>query len=154
MNKKMPIIHVTDLYHPAQDPDDHFDLATLFALPEVEIKAVLLDATQRFIDGIPNEDYPRDPGYASVNQLSYLTGISFPVAVGPMQLLKSVDDDISDRPPKEQAAVNLLLKILSESDQKVIITCVGSVRIISAAYNRNSDLMFSKVESIYLNGYY
>ena len=58
MNKKMPIIHVTDLYHPAQDPDDHFDLATLFALPEVEIKAVLLDATQRFIDGIPNEDYP------------------------------------------------------------------------------------------------
>ena len=26
------LIHITDLYHPHEDPDDHFDLAQIFAL--------------------------------------------------------------------------------------------------------------------------
>ena len=29
----VPVIYCTDLFHPHDDPDDHFDLATLFALP-------------------------------------------------------------------------------------------------------------------------
>ena len=39
----VPVIYCTDLFHPHDDPDDHFDLATLFALPELEVKAILLD---------------------------------------------------------------------------------------------------------------
>ena len=149
--KKIPVIHITDLYLPPQDPDDHFDLATLFALPEFEIKAVLLDATERFINGKLNEDYPRDPGFISVNQLSYLTGKSFPVAVGPKIPLKSITDDVSDRSLREQSAINLLLEILSASEEKLIITCVGSVRIISAAFNRNAKIMKTKISAVYLN---
>jgi len=34
---KIPIIYSTDLYQPHEDPDDHVDLATLFALDEFEI---------------------------------------------------------------------------------------------------------------------
>lgn len=33
---KIPFIHTTDLYSPPQDPDDHVDLATVFALPELD----------------------------------------------------------------------------------------------------------------------
>ena len=40
---KIPIIHSTDLFHPHVDPDDHFDLATLFAVKEFDIKGIVLD---------------------------------------------------------------------------------------------------------------
>ena len=39
----VPVIHCTDLFHPHDDPDDHFDLATLYAMPELDIKGVVLD---------------------------------------------------------------------------------------------------------------
>ncbi|NLF07816.1 MAG: hypothetical protein GX594_07525, partial [Pirellulaceae bacterium] len=42
--KKIPIIHSTDLFHPHDDPDDHYDLATLFALDEFDIKGIVLDS--------------------------------------------------------------------------------------------------------------
>ena len=43
----VPIIYTTDLYHPHDDPDDHFDLATLFALPEFDIRAIVIDMGAR-----------------------------------------------------------------------------------------------------------
>jgi hypothetical protein len=36
---EVPILYSSDLYHPHEDPDDHFDLATLFSLNTVEIGA-------------------------------------------------------------------------------------------------------------------
>ena len=41
---KIPIIHSTDLFHPHVDPDDHFDLAILFAIKEFDIKGIILDS--------------------------------------------------------------------------------------------------------------
>ena len=41
---QIPIVHYTDLFHPPDDPDDHVDLATLFALPEFDIRATELPA--------------------------------------------------------------------------------------------------------------
>ena len=40
---RVPVILSTDLMHPHDDPDDHFDLATLYAMPEMDIKGVVLD---------------------------------------------------------------------------------------------------------------
>ena len=40
---KIPLIQTTDLFHPPADPDDHLDLATVFALDEFDVRAVLLD---------------------------------------------------------------------------------------------------------------
>jgi hypothetical protein len=40
---RVPIIYSSDLYHPPQDPDDTYDLATLFALGEFDIRAIVLD---------------------------------------------------------------------------------------------------------------
>ena len=33
---KVPFIHQTDLFRPHNDPDDHWDLATLYALGATE----------------------------------------------------------------------------------------------------------------------
>ena len=41
--RTVPVIYCTDLFHPHVDPDDHFDLATLYAMPELEIKGIVLD---------------------------------------------------------------------------------------------------------------
>jgi len=32
VNKKTPMLHVTDLFRPHIDPDDHWDLACVYAL--------------------------------------------------------------------------------------------------------------------------
>ena len=39
----VPILYTTDLLHPHADPDDHFDIATLFGMPEFDIRGVVFD---------------------------------------------------------------------------------------------------------------
>ena len=41
--RPVPLIDITDLYHPPQDPGDNLDLIAAYALPEVDLKAVILD---------------------------------------------------------------------------------------------------------------
>ena len=42
---KVPVIVITDLYFPGQDIGDNFDLVTPFSLPQVDLKAIILDVT-------------------------------------------------------------------------------------------------------------
>ena len=62
---KSPILHSTDLFHPHGDPDDHYDLACLFALKEFDIKAIVLDL---------GEHQATRPGRPPVEQMMYITG--------------------------------------------------------------------------------
>ena len=44
--KKIPVLHVTDLFRPHNDPDDHWDLACIYALAhqgDIDLKGVLID---------------------------------------------------------------------------------------------------------------
>ncbi len=149
---KIPILHITDLYNPPQDPDDQIDLATVVALNEFDLKGVVLDITQKFIEGAPaGFDIPRDPGFVAVAQLSYLTGRSIPVAMGPTHPLKSLDDAALDRSLREQAGINLVLNVLQNSSQPVVISVVGSARVLTAAYNRNPELVRAKTRMVLLN---
>src|SRR5512143_562943 len=43
LSAPIPVIYSTDLMHPHDDPDDHFDLACLYAMPEADLRAVILD---------------------------------------------------------------------------------------------------------------
>ena len=62
-NNRIALVHVTDLYHPPQDPDDHIDLATVAALNEYGLKGVILDTTRKFLLASPaGFDIQRDPG--------------------------------------------------------------------------------------------
>lgn len=80
--RRLPVIDITDLYHPPQDVGDNLDLIAAFALPEVDLKAVILDVTARFrepVSGPPGDPYrdttgPREPGFIPVWQLNALFG--------------------------------------------------------------------------------
>ena len=69
----VPVIYCTDLFHPHDDPDDHFDLATLFALPELEVKAILLDQGDKQL---------QRPGAIPLRQMMLMTGRQAPFAIG------------------------------------------------------------------------
>ena len=138
----IPVIYGTDLFHPHVDPDDHFDLATLFALPELEVKAILLDQGVRQL---------KRPGAIPLQQMMQMTGRKVPFAIGLGQKLGSPADDGHEQPAEFQAAVNLLLKTLRESSAPVTIIAAGSVRDICAAWNREPALMKQKVGRLYLN---
>ena len=149
---KIPFIHITDLYHPPQDPDDHFDLATVMALPELDLKGVILDTTTRFLHASPQGfDIPREPGFVPVMQLSYLLGRSIPIAVGPFEPLRHEGDAGRDRVPVEQSGIELLLNILRASTVPVVISVVGSARVVAAAFFREPELMRAQTRAILLN---
>ncbi len=151
-DRRIPLVHVTDLYHPPQDPDDHLDLATIVALPEYDLRGVVLDITRKFLVPKPDGwDIARDPGYVSVAQLNHLTGRAVPAAMGPVDPLAHPADDARDRPAPEQAGIALLLDVLARSPEPVTISAVGSARVIAAAFNREPELMRAKTRTILLN---
>ena len=148
----IPLIHITDLYHPPQDPDDLLDLATVMALDEFDLKGVALDITHRFLVPAPaGFDIPRDPGFVPVTQLCYLMGRAVPVSIGPAEPLRNPADTAGDVPHRESAAIEMILGILEDSSQPVVISSVGSARILTAAFNREPRLVRQKVEYVVLN---
>lgn len=149
---KIPLLHITDLYHPPQDPDDQIDLATIVGLKEFDLRGVVLDVTRRFLEPAPaGWDLPRDPGYVPVVQLGHLIGRAIPVAMGPMEPLRDPGDSALDRPHAEQAGIALTLAVLESSPTPVTVSVVGSVRVLAAAYNRAPDLLRAKVRKVLLN---
>ena len=133
------MVYSTDLLHPHEDPDDHFDLACMFAMPEVDLRAVILDNLESQADR---------PGYKPVWQLNYLSGRHVPAVIGLNHKLKSPEDLALDQPAEHQNGVHLLLQTLRDSDEKVAIIFVGSARDTVVAYNREPALFRNKVRSI------
>lgn len=149
---RIPLLHITDLYHPPQDPDDLLDLLTVAALGEFDLNAVVLDVTRKFLEPAPSGfDIARDPGFTPVARLAHLLGRTIPVASGPIVALKSTNDTSADRPADEQTGIAMILEILSRSIEPVLISCVGSARVVTAAFNREPELLRSKVKAVVLN---
>jgi len=157
--RRVPIIDVTDMYQPFQDPGDNFDLLTAFALPEIDLKAVILDAHDSFRKRISDhpilhdsdKNGPRDPGFISVLQLNYIFNRNVPAAAGPFTMMTSPGDKILDIPGFQQQGVELILEVLQESPEPVTILSFGSARPIAVAYNRNPQLFQIKVKRILLS---
>jgi len=142
--KPIPFIHTTDLYNPPQDPDDHVDLATVYALPELDLRAVILDPSRRFVGQL-------DPGFVPVAQMNYLTGRAVPVAAGPIDPLRSPSDTAKDRPRREQAGIELLVDAVRRCEEPAFVSVVGSARVIAAAWNREPKLLQQKVRAVLVN---
>lgn len=139
----MRVIHITDLFNPPGDPDDHFDLLTLLSMRHLPVAGVVIDHTvQRGL-----------PGTATVARAAELCGRDpLPCAVGLTRPLQSVSDTGTDQPPGEQAAVELILSCLHRApDHSVIFTLVGSLRDLAAAYNREPALFQAKVARLMVN---
>jgi len=140
--KRVPLIYGTDLFHPHDDPDDHLDLANVFALREIDIKGIILDLGLR---------QQKKPGRIPVEQLLALSKRRVPYAIGLAEQLKSPEDKGLDQPQEFQAGTELLLKILRESEEPVHMLLAGSVRDLAAAFNREPELLRKKLASVHIN---
>ena len=153
MPRRVPIIDCTDLYHPHQDVGDNFDMVAAYALPEVDLRAVILDVTNRFrqpevADGPPG---PREPGLIPLSQMNYIFDRNVPVAVSPFEPMRSPEDPMRDAPQFQQAGIELLLRTLREADEPVDILVFCSCRTVAAAFNREPDLFREKVGRLHLS---
>jgi hypothetical protein len=145
--RKIPLIDTTDLYFPGQDIGDNFDIIAPYAMEEIDLRAVILDVTEKF--RLEN-GLGRDLGIVPVTQLNYIFDRTVPVAPSPFTPMRSTADKMEDVPKFQQAGIELLLKLLRESKEKVDITAFGSARTIAAAFNRDPDLLREKVNLLHL----
>jgi len=156
--RRVPVIDVTDLYHPHQDVGDNFDLVAAYALPQMDLRAVILDVTEGYRHAAPQHQDPafrdptgpRDPGYIPVTQLNYLFGRDVPCAAAPFGRMQSPADKMLDAPAFQQFGVELLLRTLRQSSEPVEVLSFGSARPIAVAFNRQPDLLRQKVRRIHL----
>jgi len=142
---KYALIHATDLFRPHADPDDHFDLATVFALAaqgRFELLAVMIDH--------PPEGMAADPDILAVAQLSRISGLAVPVLTGTP---KRLDPAVASRPENQAgiAGVRALLKIMRASPLPVLISVVGSCRDVALAGRLDPKLFAAKCAGVYLN---
>lgn len=151
----IPVVSITDLYHPPEDPGDNFDLVMPYGLPEVDLRAVILDALNLKRDlvdgGVPGFPGPRDPGIIPVTQLNAIFGRNVPYGMCPFTRMRSLDDTMYDVPPIQQLGIDLLLEVLASSNEPVHLMSFGSARPLAVAFNRSPDLMRSKVARIHLS---
>ena len=141
-----PLIHVTDLFHPHGDPDDHFDLAVTYALAQrgcFDLRGVVID--------YPPDFRPGDPAVVAVAQMNRLTGLAVPIAMGTSLRLKNRTDALADASAQETAAVRFIHAQLRAAERPVALACVGNAADIIAAALREPALFKSKCAGVYLN---
>jgi hypothetical protein len=141
---KVTMLHATDLFRPHVDPDDHWDLACMYALArlgDIDLKAVVID-------------FPptgKDPDIAAVAQLNHITGLAVPVVVGSPLRMKSRDDIQPYAGPSDHNAADMVLDVLRASPQPVVINITGCCRDIALAGKKDPQLFKKKCAAIYLN---
>ncbi len=155
---KTPVVVITDLYHPYQDPGDNLDLIMGYSLPEIDLKAIILDITDHFRKKVADHPTlwkdphgPREAGIIPVAQLNYIYNRNVPFAVGPLTAMRSETDEMLDISPWEEQGIALLMRVLKESPEPVEILSFGSARILAVAYNRNRKLLEAKIKKIHLS---
>ena len=144
--RKIPFIYCSDLFHPAMDPDDHFDLAAVFRLKELDVKAVLLDG--HIIR--PNQDQLTGGGKVPLEQMMEICGYKVPYAIGLKRKLLDPKDKALDEDPRYLAGVDLIIKILRESPVPVIIK-LSTGTDFAVVFNREPELVREKVAAVYMS---
>lgn len=151
----VPVITVTDLYHPPEDPGDNFDLVMPYGLDRVDLRAIILDAStekrESVREGVPGYPGPRDPGIIPIAQLNAIFGRRVPWGISPIARMRSLDDPMLDLPRFQQEGPELLMDTLRASSEPVHIMSFGSARPIAVAFNRDPDLLREKVARIHLS---
>jgi len=142
------IIHQTDLFRPYNDPDDHWDLACVYALAArgaFTLRGILIDAPPQ----------PRfNPDVEAVAQMNALHALAVPCVVGAAQPLHTPGETLADRDPAERAAAAWLLEMLDAAEDPVLITVVGSCRDVALAATTSPELFRHRCAGVYLNAGY
>jgi hypothetical protein len=143
---RVKLIYSSDIYFPPDDPDDWFDLATLFGRPEIDVLGIILD--QQLYDKRPQSE---GTGAVPLRQMFEISGHTVPYAIGLRTALKSVGDKGLDQDSVCQKGAIMILDLLRKANERVVLLTVGTARDIAAAYNRDPGLFRRKVSRIYLN---
>ena len=141
-----PMIHATDLYHVHCDPDDHWDLASIYALAYgglIDLKGILID--------FPGEPSLGDPDVMGVAQMNYYTGLVIPSVVGTSYLMKDRNDTFPEADRIELQGINWILEALKRSAVPVIINVVGTATNVAIALKMDTKHFKEKCKAIYLN---
>jgi len=138
-SEKIPVIYSTDLFHPHDDPDDHFDIVTLYAMPEIDIRAIILDQGAK---------QDKRPGRIPIQQLNRLLNNDVPFEIGLSKPLKNPLDQARNEPEKYQKGVDLIIRVLRNVPKTVSIITVGSLRDVAAAFNREPELFKRKLKKL------
>lgn len=144
--KITPVIHCTDLYHVCQDPDDHYDLATVYALASsglVYILGILID--------FPIDNIKGDPDIMAVSQMNYCTGFSVPSVVGTPLKMKNRNDTLIHADKSDIYGILWLIDTLRKSPDQVIITITGASTNVAAALKKEPELFRKKCKAIFLS---
>ena len=133
--RSVPVVYCTDLFHPHDDPDDHFDLATLYAMPELDIQGVVLDQGRKRSAraASPFQDGTGSPGQGARRR----SGLA---------PLREPDDQALDQPAEFQGAV-LILRTLRASARPVCIATAGTAGLV-CAFNREPGLFQTNVAMV------
>lgn len=138
-----PVIYITDLFHPKDDADDVYDLATLYGIAVVDVKGIILE------QGLKQDERS---GSVTVDQLNTITGRSTPYSIGLAEPLTSTTDTGVDQPEEYQKGIEMILNILETSSKRVSIVVTGSLRDVAAAYNREPELFKKKLDRLLIFG--
>ena len=145
-----PVVYTSDLFHPHADPDDHWDLATVYALANkglIDLQGICLNwPCEQIFKKFFNTPIG-DPAVMSVAQMDFITGKTTPCGIGSDKEMKSLDDTQSDY---QINGVNMIINTLRQATHKVTIHIVGSARDVAIAGNREPNLFAQKCAAIYL----
>lgn len=147
------VILTTDLYHQHADPNDHWNLATMFSLAHqglVRLCGIMCDDDRALKDDGSYFHFG-DPSVASVAQMNYITGLCVPVGFGSRKPIKNEDDIKEALSGKKISSVTLLLETLQGSKNKVDIHMCGSCKDVLLAYRQAPELFEKSCNCIYLN---
>ena len=139
--KRTPVIHATDLYHFHCDPDDHWDLATIYSLAylgDIDLLGILID--------YPTKPDLGDPDAMGVAQMNYMTGKVVPFVVGSPFTMTDRNDIQPQATPAEHQGVNWLLNTLQKSEVPVVINIVGAATNVAVALKKNPELFRKNVK--------
>lgn len=133
-----PTLHVADLFRPHDDPDDHWDLATQFAVAKIggiDLRGVIIDYPVTDVSKRKSQ-----PDVVAVEQLNWIVGMCVPSGVGQ-----------PDRAKWLGSGLVLLKRTLEEAKEPVAIHVVGSCRDVAEAGERWPELFKTKVKGVYVN---
>jgi hypothetical protein len=149
----MPVklIHITDIYHPHADPDDHYDLSQIFALSkmgEIKIEQVIIDYPSSY-------DYG-SPAICAVDQLNYLTNSNVQVTIGASvhefrgkpQLWKSAE---KNKVGAAEKIIEILDRVDVQANEMVFINIAGGCLDTAIALERSPEIFKDKCAGIVLN---
>ena len=144
-NDSVLMLHVSDLFRPHNDPDDHWDLASAYALAiqgRVDLRGILID--------FPQPGRNNNPDVQAVAQMNYLSGKAVPIMVGSSRRF-SPEEARRPESANDLRGIRAFLHVLRASPRPVVISILGSCRDVAIAGQLEPDLFAEKCAAIYLN---